>query len=193
MLAHYHGQVFNASEFGRSFGVANTTVQRYLDILSSAFIVRRLQPFRENLAKRQVKSPKVYITDSGLLHALLDIRSKDQLGKHPKVGASWEGFALDAVVQHLEAESWECYFWATHAGAELDLLVIKGDYRWGFEFKYGSHGSATKSMHTAKEDLKLNRLDVIHAGKESHAVAKDIRAIPLSHVLGELKIPRAFR
>ena len=193
MLAHYHAQVWNAAEFGRSFGVANTTVAKYLDILTSTFVARRLQPFRENLGKRQVKSPKVYISDSGMLHALLDIRNTEQLRKHPKVGASWEGFALEAVTQHLDAAPWECYFWATHSGAELDLMVVKGDYRWGFEFKYGSHGSVTKSMHIAMEDLKLNRLDVIHAGADAYPMAKGINAVPLSKLHDVLKIPRNFR
>ena len=193
MLAHYHGQIWNASEFGRSFGVTDSTVSNYLDILASTFVVRRLQPFRENLSKRQVKSPKIYISDSGLLHTLLDIKSIDQLRRHPKVGASWEGFAMDAVIQHLKANSGECYFWATHAGAELDLLVVKGDYRWGFEFKYGSYAAVTKSMHIAMEDLKLNRLDVIHAGADAYPMAKGINAVPLSELHDVLKIPRGFR
>lgn len=121
MLAHYHGQVWNASEFGRSFGVADTTVRRYLDALTETFVVRQLSAWVENLRKRQVKAPKVYVTDSGLLHVLLDIETRRALDTHPRVGASWEGFLLEAVVQHLGLGSEQCHFWGTHGGAELDL------------------------------------------------------------------------
>ncbi|MEK7443466.1 MAG: ATP-binding protein, partial [candidate division NC10 bacterium] len=164
MLAHYHAQVWNGSELARAFGVADTTVRGYLDLLASAFMVRLLTPWSENLAKRQVKAPKVYLRDTGLLHALLGIRTADDLDRHPKVGASWEGFMLSEVIQRLGAEPRECHFWATHGGVELDLLVVRGRRRLGFEFKRTSGPSVTRSMHVALADLRLERLDVIHAG-----------------------------
>ena len=135
MLAHYHGQIWNASEFGRSFGVADTTVRGYLDRLTAALVVRQLLPWFENIGKRQVKAPKVYVADSGLLHCLLDIRTRGDLEGHPKVGASWEGFVIGQIMRHLHAAPEECFFWATHSGAGLDLLVIRGRKRWGFEIK----------------------------------------------------------
>ena len=177
MLAHYHGQVWNASEFGRSFGVADTTVARYLDLLASTFIVRRLAPWHENLKKRQVKAPKVYFLDSGLLHAQLQVHTLHQLSRHPKVGASWEGFALEAVIAHVGARSEECFFWATHAGAELDLLVARGRARIGFEFKYTETPKATRSMRTAVSDLGLRTLYVVHAGSRSFPMATGIEAV----------------
>ena len=130
MVAHVHGQTWNASEFGRAFGMADTTVRRYLDLLTATFLVRQLQPFHENLAKRQVKAPKLYVSDSGLLHSLLGLHDERDLEGHPKVGASWEGFALDEVVRRMGARAEDCYFWATHAGAELDLLIVRGRRRW---------------------------------------------------------------
>ncbi|HJS75573.1 MAG TPA: ATP-binding protein, partial [Vicinamibacteria bacterium] len=133
MVAHYHGQVWNSSEFARSFGVADTTVRRYLDVMTATYVVRQLRPFSENIGKRQVKSPKVYVSDSGLLHVLLNLREFVDLEGHPKVGASWEGFAMDEVLRSLEARAEECFFWATHSGAELDLLVVRGRRRFGFE------------------------------------------------------------
>lgn len=179
MLAHYHGQIWNASEFARSFGVADTTVRNYLDALSATFLVRQLPAWHENLAKRQVKSPKIYLSDSGLLHTLLGIENKDALESHPRLGASWEGFAQEAVIRAMGARPEECHFWATHAGAELDLLIIKGGKRLGFEFKRTEAPNLTPSMKIAFEDLKLDRLDVIHAGSETFLLAPKVRAIPL--------------
>ncbi len=187
MLAHYHGQVWNASEYGRSFGVADNTVRNYLDILTSAFVVRQLQPWHENLKKRQVKSPKVYLSDSGILHSLLGLHTKSDVEAYPKLGASWEGFVIAQVVSRLYVQPHECFFWATHAGAELDLLVVRGKKRWGFEVKRTSAPSITPSMRTALEDLKLQCLFVVHAGEYSFDMAKNIRAIALSHLLDELK------
>lgn len=187
MLAHYHGQVWNASEFGRSFGVADNTVRNYLDILTSAFVVRQLQPWHENLKKRQVKSPKVYLSDSGILHSLLGLNTKADVEAYPKLGASWEGFVIAEVVSRLYVQPHECFFWATHAGAELDLLVVRGKKRWGFEVKRTSAPAITPSMRTAMADLKLQRLFVVHAGEHSFDMAKSIRAIALSHLLDELK------
>ncbi len=186
MLAHAHGNVWNGSEFGRAFGVAHTTVLRYLDLLSGAFVVRQLPPWSENLAKRQVKSPKVYVSDSGLLHTLLDIGRAADLVRHPKVGASWEGFGIQAVIDRLGARPDECYFWGTHAGAELDLLVIRGPLRLGFELKRTVSPTVTQSMRVAFEGLRLRRLDVIHAGDRSGALAKGIRAVALGRLLEDL-------
>lgn len=190
MLAHYHGQVLNTSELARSFGVADTTVRRYLEILVSTFVVRQLRPWAENLRKRQVKAPKVYLTDSGLLHALLDLKARTDLERHPKVGASWEGFLLESVIQHLGARPEQCYFWATHTGAELDLLLVRGNERWGFEFKRTTAPKITPSMRSAWEDLKLTRLDVLHAGQQTFPLAKGMRAVAATRLLGDLVKPR---
>jgi len=187
MLAHYHGDVWNGSELARAFGVSAKTVRRYLDILLSTFVVRRLQPWHENLAKRQVKSPKIYLRDTGLLHTLLKIDDRDDLLRHPKVGASWEGFALDSVITRLGVDSDRCYFWGTHADAELDLLVVKGGRRWGFEFKRTSAPRPTRSMHSALEDLGLDHLDVVHAGPETFPMREKIRALSLHRLWQDLE------
>ena len=179
MLAHYHGQIWNGSEFGRSFGISDMTVRRYLDILTGAFFVRQLQPWHENISKRQVKAPKIYLSDSGILHALLDIDTTHDLRGHPKLGASWEGFALEAVVQGIDARPEECYFWSTHAGAEIDLVVMRGKTRLGFEFKHTETPRVTPSMRSALADLRLDRIEVIHAGHENFPLAEKIRAVPL--------------
>lgn len=194
MLAHYHGQVWNSSELARSFGVADTTIRRYLDVLMATFVVRQLLPFRENLRKRQVKSPKIYVTDSGLLHTLLNLPDMADLEAHPKLGASWEGFALDAVVRTLEARNEECYFWGTHSGAELDLLWVRGRHRYGFEFKRSSAPKITRSMREAMNDLRLDRLDVIHAGDMTFPLAEKIRAVSLARISTDLtKVPAGHR
>lgn len=187
MLAHYHGQVWNASEFGRSFGVADTTVRHYLDIMTSALILRQLRPWHANISKRQVKAPKVYISDSGLLHALLRQADLTDLQAHPRVGASWEGFVLEQVITRLGAEPEECFFWATHSGAELDLLIVRGRRRLGFEAKLTSAPSVTRSMHVAIDDLGLDHLDVIHAGEHTYPLADKIRAVPLAGILRDIK------
>jgi predicted AAA+ superfamily ATPase len=149
MLAHYHAQTWNGSELARAFGVTHKTRRRYLDALTAALVVTQLKPWFANIGKRQVKAPKVYITDSGLLHTLLDIKDQRDLDRHPKVGASWEGFLLKETIQALQAEPDECYFWATHTGAELDLLWIRGRKRLGFESKRTVAPKLTRSMHTA--------------------------------------------
>ena len=177
MLAHYHGQVFNASEFGRSFGVADTTVRNYLDLLTAAMVVRQLPPWHENISKRQVKAPKVYLADTGLLHSLLNLKTLRELEGHPKVGASWEGFVMEAVVRHLGARREECFFWATHAGAELDLFVIRGKRRIGVEIKRTSSPKITPSMRSAVADLGLQRMYVIHAGEHTFDMQKRVRAV----------------
>ncbi|MSP61281.1 MAG: ATP-binding protein [Myxococcales bacterium] len=186
MLAHYHGQILNSSELGRAFGVADTTVRHYLDLLCGTFMARQLPPWHENLAKRQVKSPKIYVADSGLLHTLLDIDSGEQLERHPKIGASWEGFCLEALVHHLGAREGECFFWATHGGAELDLLVMRGRVRRAFEMKRTDAPRITPSMRTALADLHLDSLDVIHAGEHTFPLAPRIRAVALGRLLDDV-------
>lgn len=177
MLAHYHGQVWNGSELGRAFGLAHTTVRRHLDRMTGAYVMRQLRPWRENLGKRVVKSPKVYIADSGLLHSLLDIPTARDLATHPKVGASWEGFALEQVVRRLGARSDECYFWSLHGGPELDLLVVRGRRRLGYEFKRTDAPRAAASMRSAMRQLGLDRLDVVHVGRDTFPLAEGIRAV----------------
>jgi hypothetical protein len=186
MLAHYHGQIWNASEFARSFGVSDMTIRRYLDVLAATFVVRVLPPWHQNLAKRQVKSPKVYLADTGLLHALLGIRTREDLEQHPKLGGSWEGFVIAAIMDRLRARWGECFFWATHAGAELDLLVVRGRTRIGFEIKRTVAPTVTASMRTALADLRLARIDVIHAGDNTYALAPRIRAVALSRLMDDL-------
>jgi predicted AAA+ superfamily ATPase len=183
MLAHYHGQTWNSSELARAFGVGDTTVRRYLDHMAAAFMVRVLQPWHENLGKRQVKAPKVYLADSGLLHQLLDIRDKDQLETHPKVGASWEGFALQETIRKLGAHSDECYFWGTHGGAELDLLIVRGKQRLGFEIKRTDTPVLTPSMRHALHDLKLDHLWVVHAGRDEFPLHERTTAIGLDNLV----------
>jgi predicted AAA+ superfamily ATPase len=187
MLAHYHGQIWNASEFGRSFGVADTTVRNYLDLLTSAMVIRQLPPWHENISKRQVKAHKVYIADSGLLHALLGIRTLTDLEGHPKVGASWEGFILEQIIRQLGVRADECFFWATHGGAELDLLIIRDRQRLGFEIKRTSSPRITPSMRSALSDLSLQHLDVIHAGEQTFPMEKGVRAVALFRLLDDLK------
>jgi uncharacterized protein len=186
MLAHYHGQTWNASEFARSFGVADTTVRRYLDGLTFALVVRQLQPWFANVGKRQVKAPKVYLRDSGLLHTLLNLRALRDLEGHPKLGASWEGFLLEQVVHHLGAKPGECFFWATHTGAELDLLVVRGNQRLGFEIKRTSAPALTPSMRSALADLELHRLDVLHAGAHTFPLADRVKAVAAARLLQDV-------
>jgi predicted AAA+ superfamily ATPase len=186
MLAHYHGQVWNASELARSFGVGHTAVQRYLDVLTETFMVRQLQSWYENIGKRQVRAPKIYIRDSGLLHALLGLGAARAIESHPKVGASWEGFTLDVVVSRIAARPEECFFWATHAGGELDLLAVRGNRRLGFEFKRTTAPTVTRSMRAALQDLRLDQLVVVHAGERSYDLDRKIRAISLHRILQDL-------
>jgi predicted AAA+ superfamily ATPase len=183
MLAHHHAQLWNASEIGRSFGVADTTVRNYLDKLTDALVVRQLQPWHENISKRQVKSPKVYIRDSGLLHALLNLATKRDIEGHPKLGASWEGFVIDQVLQQLGAGPHESFHWRTHQGAELDLLVVRGGQRLGFEVKRTTAPTLTPSMKSAMADLKLRQLYVVHAGDASFPLAKRVEAVAFGDLL----------
>jgi uncharacterized protein len=186
MLAHYHGQTWNSSELARSFGVADTTVRNYLDQLTSALVVRQLQPWHANISKRQVKSPKVYIADSGIFHALLNLPEAADVESHPKCGASWEGFVMNQLIRHLGARPEECYFWATHAGAELDLLIVRGRRRLGFEIKRTAVPTVTPSMRHALTDLRLGKLEVIHAGEHTFPLTGQIRAVALADILKQL-------
>ena len=179
MLAHYHGQLWKASELARSLGVSDKTARRYLDILEGTFVIRQLQPWHSNMGKRLVKSPKVYVRDSGLLHTLLDIDDYQGLLGHPKAGASWEGFALEQVLAHVTGQPW---FWATHGGAELDLLLLRRKQRWGFEFKLSPAPALTRSMHVALHDLELEHLWVVHPGDQRIRLAEQITALPLREV-----------
>ena len=185
MLAHVHGQILNWSELGRSMAVSDATIRHYVDLLASTFMVRVLPPWHENLSKRQVKAPKIYIRDSGILHALLDIETMHALEQHPKLGASWEGFCVELLIAKLGARPEQCYFWATHAGAELDLLVVAKGRRRGFEIKRTVSPRVTPSMQAALHDLKLDSLDVIHAGKDTFPLADKTQAVSLSR-LGDI-------
>ncbi len=186
MLAHYHGQIWNAAELARAFAISQPTVRRYLDALIGTFMVRQLRPWSENLTKRQVKTPKIYLSDSGILHALLEIRDRSTLDKHPKIGASWEGFMVEQLASHLGASTDECYFWATHQGGELDLLVVRGRTRRGFEIKRTTTPAVTKSVHIAMADLKLESIDIIHAGRETFPLAKGVRAVAAARILEDV-------
>ena len=190
MLAHCHGQVWNASAFSRSFGAADTTVRRYLDILTGALVVRQLQPWYANVGKRQVKAPKIYLRDTGVLHALLGIGDMRSLDSHPKVGPSWEGLILEALIGQLGLPQEHAHFWGAHAGGELDLLVTRGTSQVGFEIKRTSAPKVTRSMHTALELLDLAELIVIHAGRDSFRLAAKIRAVSASRLGSDLGLGR---
>ena len=187
MLAHWHGQLWNGAEFGRAFGVAHTTVRRYLDLLTSVFVVRQLQPWHANVARRQVRSPKVYVGDSGLLHALLGLSTREALVSHPRVGASWEGFVVRQITHLLAARPEQCFHWSTYSGAELDLLVVAGRRRYGFEVKRTEAPRLTASMRSALETLDLQRLDVVHAGRGQYNLAPRVRALPAAQLATELR------
>ena len=180
MLAHYHGQVWNAAEPARSLGVSEPTIRRYLDMFCGLFMARQLPPWHENLGKRQIKAPKVYIRDSGLLHALLGLSSQRDLLGHPKYGASWEGFALEQVLESLRPQ--EAYFWGTHGGAELDLLAIRNGRRIGVEIKRSDAPELTPSMRIALRDLRLERLLVLYPGREGYSLGERVSVLPLARV-----------
>jgi len=181
MVAHYHGQVWNAAELARALAINESTVRRYLDLMAGVFMVRQLPPWFENLGKRQVKAPKVYVRDTGLLHALLGIANQRDLELHPKVGASWEGYAVEEVLKALRPD--EAYFWATHQGAELDLLLFKHGRRIGIECKRADAPTLTPSMHIALADLKLDELRVVYPGKKRYTLAKKVEVVPLAELV----------
>jgi uncharacterized protein len=180
MLAHYHGQLWNASELSRSMGLTDKTMRSYLDILSGTFMVRQLQPWYENIGKRQVKSPKIYLMDSGILHALLNIVDNRSLYGHPRVGASWEGFALDQFMRIVGPS--QVNFWSTYSGAELDLLFLHRGHRYGAEFKFSEAPKITKSMRIAVKDLALRHLWIIYPGQHNYPVDEQISAWPLEQL-----------
>jgi uncharacterized protein len=179
MLAHCHGQIWNASELARAMGVKQDTARHYLDILSGSLMVRQLPPWFENTGKRVVKAPKIYFKDPGLLHALLGLKSTEQVLAHPRMGFSWEGFAMEEVIRAAQADR-DAYFYRTHAGAELDLLIMRGGRRYGFEFKFEDAPRPTRSMHQVTEDLGLERIWVVYPGDRCYPVAERIELLPLS-------------
>lgn len=187
MLCFYHGQIFNASEIATSLMVSDKTVTKYLDILAGTFMIRVLQPWFENIKKRQTKTPKIYFRDSGIFNTLSSIHSLTELAKTPKIGPLWEGFALEETINCLQVRSNDCYFWSTHNEAELDLLIFKSGKRIGFEFKYTDSPKITKSMSIALADLKLDHLYVIFPGKFQFPLSEQITAMGLE-LLPKLKI-----
>ena len=188
MVAHFHGQILNLAELARALGSSEPTARRYLDILSGAYMVRPLPPWFENLKKRQVKAPKVYVRDAGILHALLGVVNAEGLQSHPKLGASWEGFCIEQILSVCGDRS--AYFWGTHGGAELDLLLTHMGKRLGFEFKYSEQPATTKSMRVAQQDLSLDHLYVVHPGEHEFPLDDGITATPLMNLLDTLQ-PRA--
>lgn len=186
MLSHYHGQILNYTELARSFGVSDMTIRKYCDILEGTFMIRILQPWHVNIGKRLVKRPKFYMRDSGLYHSLSSIETQKQLHEWPKLGASWEGFALDCVCRAVGKEDSELYFWNTHAGAELDLFWQQGGKNWGVEFKYEDAPRLTRSMQIAIGDLQLSKLWVVYPGKKMYQLEKNITVLPINMLESEL-------
>ena len=187
MLAHYHAQRWNGAELARSFGLSETSVRRYLDLLTDALVLRQLPAWHANVGKRQVRAPKIFVEDSGLLHALLGISDASALESHPKVGASWEGFEVQQIVQRLRAHPEECFHWSTHAGAEIDLLVVSGARKLGFEIKRTSSPRLTRSMRAVVEELELDRLDLVHAGETTFPLADRVRAVAARDLFSALE------
>lgn len=183
MLAHYHGQIINYSEFGRSFGASDNTIRRYIDLLCATFMVRQLHPWHENIKKRQVKAPKVYIRDSGILHTLLGIEGLGDLQFHPKLGPSWEGFAIETIIRHFGADQGEYYFWSAYGRAELDLMIFSGSRRIGFEVKHTDSPKVGHSLRVAQADLKIDDLYVVYPGRDVFYLDTNIKAVGLNHLL----------
>lgn len=182
MLCHYHGQIMNFSELARSFGISDMTARHYMEILEGTYMARLLRPWHVNVGKRLVKRPKVYFRDSGLLHALMSITSERDLASHNKLGASWEGFALESVIRTLKKRGEELFFWRTHAGAEVDLFWQEHGRNWGVEVKYGSAPRATPSMKSALDDLNLSHMWVVYPGDRQYAISSNVTAIPISRL-----------
>ena len=191
MLAHYHGQVWNTSEIGRSLGEAHTTIRRHADVLVGALVVRELQPWFENVGKREIKSPKLYVRDPGILHSLLGVESFQELESHPKLGASWEGFVIEQILNLTGAR--DAYFWGTQSGAELDLLVTLNGKRVGVEVKYADAPRITRSMRIALEDLQLSHLYVVHPGSARYDLGARAETIGLPDLLAEVVSARKAR
>jgi hypothetical protein len=181
MTAHYHGQIWNSAEPARSLGIGETTVRRYLDLLTDMFLIRQLQPWHANLRKRQVRAPKIYFRDTGLLHQLLGIRSEVDLLNHPKCGASWEGYVVEEIIRAIEPN--EVFFWATHAGAEIDLVLIKDGHMLGVECKRVDAPRMTPSIRIALDDLQLERIAVVYPGTLRYPIADRVEAVPLSVIV----------
>lgn len=181
MIAHYHGQTCNYSEIGRSLDVSQNTIKNYLDLMTDTFMIRQLAPWYENIGKSMVKSPKIYIRDSGLFHNLVTIKSIDELRRHPKISASWEGFALEQIIR-ISGQTRNAFFWSTHGGAEMDLIIKIHGERWGFEVKYTDAPRLTKSMASSLESLQLNRIYVIYPGERAYFIKERIEAMPLTDV-----------
>ena len=183
MICHYHGGIFNASELGKSLGISYHTAKHYLEILEGTFMIRVLQPWYENLKKRQVKTPKIYFRDSGIYHTLLGLNNNELLSHSPKLGASWEGFALEQIIRFYKVEPEECYFWASHSTAEIDLLIFKNGRRIGFEFKYTDTPKITPSMKLSLEYLKLDQIKVIFPGNIKFKLSEQIEAVGLESLV----------
>lgn len=180
MVAHYHGGIWNSAEPARSLGVSMPTVRRYLDLFTGLYLVRQLQPWHENLKKRQVKAPKIFIRDSGLLHALLGINNERDMLSHPKAGSSWEGYAMEEVLQAVKPDS--AYYWATYNGAELDLVLFKRGRRYGVEMKFKDAPQLTPSMRIALEDLRLEHITVLYPGDRRYSLSERVSVVPLSDI-----------
>ena len=179
MISHYHGNILNYSELAKSLRVSDNTIRHYFDILENTFMVRQLKPWHANISKRQVKSPKIYFRDSGILHFFLNVTDIAQLENHPKLGNSWEGFAVEEIINRYNADKNECYFWATHAGAELDLIIVKNGKFIGFEVKYTDSPKITKSINIALQDLALDEINIVYPGKETYSLGDKINVIHL--------------
>lgn len=181
MLAHVQAQTWNSADLARSMGVQEDTARRYLDILTGSFMIRQLQPWFENVGKRIVKAPKAYFRDTGLLHALLGLKTEKQILEYPRLGFSWEGFAVEQIIRNFDAER-DAYFYKTHAGTELDLMILRGGKRYGFEIKYADAPSTTRSMHIAIKDLGLAKLWVVYPGSRRYRLSEAIEALPLTDI-----------
>ncbi|MBU1121920.1 MAG: ATP-binding protein [Candidatus Omnitrophota bacterium] len=181
MLAHYHGNIFNASEISKSLAISNVTAGRYLDILSGAFLIRQLQPWFYNTKKRLIKRPKIYFRDSGIFHALLGITTIDELNRHPRLGSSWEGFVIEQIINHLGLKEEEVYFWGVHTGAECDFIFLKKGKLWGVEVKYQDAPHLTPSMRSAIDELSLEHLWIVYPGNRMYTLADKITVLPISN------------
>ena len=185
MLAHSHGQIWNAAPFASSLGISDPTVRRYLDILTGVFMVRQIQPWHVNIKKRQVKAPKAYIRDTGILHALLGLKNESEILVHPRCGASWEGYVIEQVIRSVEPD--DVYFWSTHNGAEIDLVFSKGGRMYGLECKRADAPTMTPSMRIALDDLKLERIIVIYPGEKRYSLHKKVEVVPFDEMMGGMK------
>ncbi len=188
MLAHYHGNLFNASEIGKSLSISGVTAKKYLDILEGTYMIRQLQPWHENISKRQVKTPKIYFRDSGIFHSIIDLKTLDTLRGSPKLGASFEGFAIEQIINGLNLDQNQFYFWATHQEAELDLFVLKEGKRIGFEFKYGDQPKITKSMRMSIDALKLDELNIIIPADTHFSMEKNIHVWGIKSYINSLNL-----